>query len=142
MKRIIFLLVLGVIAIASKAQKLQASYNAASYYAYDSTTFFLGVHDDVAFIVVDFTDLNADDAVLSLGGATDDFERAINFTLTSSDTINLDATSYMKTIRRSDGTRYTRAYRGFKYTFSHPSSYMAITIVWNSVTSGRVKLYF
>jgi hypothetical protein len=150
MKKIIVLGLFMLCALGVKAQTqrigdIEANWSAATYYAYDTTTFILNVAQDVNAIIVDYSDLNADDAVLKIGLAdaygvwAGDLQWSGS---TSADSVILDATTNAKTIRKSDGTRYTVARQSFITDKDWPGGYVAFTIVWNSVTSGRIKIYY
>ena len=147
MKKVLILLALPILFIAgANAQREQANWNAASYYAYDTTTFILGAAKGVKFIYADFTTLDANDAILEIGAAGADMEGCANLAWTGStvspDSVVLDSAAHTKTIRMDDGTRYTTTRAYFWFENGIPSDFIAITIRWGSVTSGRLKLYF
>lgn len=147
MKKIVILLALtSFFVVGAYAQREQANWNAANYYAYDTTTFFLGSAKGVQWVSVDFSTLNADDAVLKIGGAEYELDGRgdMMWTSATADSVILDTSSsvYTQTTRKSDGTRYTASRVNFWFSDGFPTSYIAITIVWNSVTSGRVKVRF
>jgi len=145
MKRYLILAVLAIFAVQAKAQRLQGNYDASRYYAYDSTTFFLGAAKDVKFVYVEFPDLDADDAVLRLGAAGEDLRGAgyLSWTGTAdADTLILDVSANTNVTRKSDGTRVTTVRYYFWFENAVPSNFLAVMITWNSVTEGRIKIYF
>ena len=147
MKKIVILLALSICFIAgANAQKEQANWNAANYYAYDTTTFFLTAPTSTKWVYFDFSSLNANDAVLWVGNGGWDMESVGNLWWTSSageaDSVVLNVTTKAHTIRRSDGTRYTNSREYWWFEDGIPTGYIGVTIKWNSVTSGRIKVYF
>ena len=147
MKKIFILLALSVCFLAgANAQKEQANWNAADYYTYDTTTFFLNIAPGIRWVYFDISTLSADDAVLHVGNGGWDMESVGNLTWTSGgaaeDSVVLSTTTYAVTIRRSNGTRYTNSRVYLWFEEGIPSSYLGVTIRWNSVTSGRIKVYY
>jgi len=147
MKKAFILFALSVFFFAgANAQKEQANWNAANYYAYDTTTFILGAAKGVKSLYADITTLNANDAVMKIGIAPWDGQSAGDLSWTSgtttADSVILSTTTFAKTIRKSDGTRYTTSRVYFWFPDGIPSDYIGVTITWNSVTSGRIKMGF
>ena len=152
MKRILILSILLVAALQIHAQKLQGSYTAARFASQDTSTFYLGAAKDVKLIYVDYTTLDQDDAELRIGAAGSDMQGwgALTWTAgaTTADSLILNATSNIATSKRAsndatyNGVRYTNARAWLWFPDGIPSSFVAITIYWNSVTAGKVDIYF
>ena len=145
MKRVLFFVALLVVAMQAKSQE-QANWNVANYYAYDTTTFFLGAAKDVKWITVDFTSVDADDIVLFVGMRDKDGQGVGNLfwdgSTSNPDSVILNRTTYARTIRTSAGTRYTTSRVYFWFSDGLPDDYLSFTFVWGSAQSGRIKVYY
>ena len=146
MKRtLIGLLVLCFAGILS-AQTLQGNYDVSRYVANDTTTFYLGIPKDTKLIYVDYTDLDADDAEMQLGAAGNDLlgwgRLSLTVESTAVDSVILDATNNAATAKNSSGTRSTTSRTYIWFPDGIPSNFLAVTFLWNSVTTGRIKIYF
>lgn len=125
------------------AQKLRATISAADFYAQDTTSFFYTVGDkkNVKMVIVDFTTLDADDAVLTLGYGRNDHKAVYA----------IDITGNPWTLNTSDATlTFTSDYNTVAYTtnavivsdIDWRSDYLAFTVIWNSVTSGEIEVWW
>ena len=147
MRQLFIIAILAIASLQISAQSLRGSYNAANYYAYDTTTFYLGAAKDVKWVYVDFTTLDADDAVLKIGGGGSDaksqgFLKWLNNSTTETDSLIMDVSANSHTLRNSSGTRYTTSRAHFWFKYGIPSNFVTITVYWNSVTSGRLDIYY
>ncbi len=152
MKRLVILSALVIASLQIQAQKFQASLSAERFSAQDTSTLYLGVAEDVKLIYVDYTNLNADDAVLKVGAAGEDMQGwgGLTWTVgaTTTDSLILDATSNSATSKRAsfvatyNGVRYVNSRSWLWFPDGLPSRFVAITILWNSVTTGKVDIYF
>ena len=146
MKRITVLFALICLFVGAFAQQQPlTNVNAATYYALDTTTFFVQVNKAATHVWVDYTTLNADDAVLFLGIASvndvlghGDFNWSGGST---PDSLVLNVTANTRTQKLSTGVRSSTARHYWRFDDGIKTNMLAVTIKWNSVTSGRIKIY-
>jgi len=148
----LFVLIGLFLAMSVNAQSLQLDKLVATYYAQDSTTFFLGAAKGKKAVLVDFTTVNKPDIEFRIGSTVKEADGTFQCagylaftpegTSTSVDSILLDTVAYAQTIKTSAGTRYT-TYRIFlHYSDGIPTDNVALTFFWGTATTGRVKVYF
>jgi len=145
MKRLLVLAVIAVAALQVKAQ-WDANYNVATFKDYDSTTFFLDVSPDRHWMTVDFPTVNTNDIVMFVGVPDADGTGVRNISWDGStatpDSVILDKTVYTKKMRRSDGTRYSSTRVSLWWADGLPEKKIALTFVWNTAATGRIKVDF
>jgi len=146
MKRVLFLAVLAMLVITSYGQSLQETYNAATYQGYDSTTFILGTSKGIQMTYVDFTTFNADDAVIRIGATGNDMLGTGNLSWTvngtSVDSVVMSKTVYLQTLRFKSGSRSHTHRIYFWCSESFPTNFITFTVKWNSVTTGKLEIYY
>lgn len=141
MKKIL-LVFAGILAFCSvHAQQLVKSINAASYYAQDSTTFYFGVPNSTTLIIVEFTGLDEADATVNFGHGTYDQTIFVSAAVTGNpftmDNTDADNLSWVKL----DGTKtekYVLAVGAERWR----GSYLTLNIIWGSVESGTINVYY
>lgn len=147
MKHLLILAILLISASAiSQTVSWNGNYDASKFYSQDTSTFFLGAAKGVKQVTIDFTDFDDDDAVIKIGSSAADIQGWCGLTFTDAagsavDSIICNPTTYSQTTKNAfTGTRSTvsRVYALFPDGLY--SDYIAITITWNSVTSGRLKI--
>jgi hypothetical protein len=141
MKRILFIVALVISALQINAQRLQETISAAKYQAQDTTTIAFQVPANVHIVFVEFTTLNAADAKLALLHVTYNGETAVLMDITGNPfTLNQTAATY----------RHITNFLGVaKTTYSiaitddiWKGSIMGFDIIWNSVTTGNINIYW
>jgi hypothetical protein len=146
MKRIIIFAVcmIGIIAQAQVTPTFKADYNAATYQAYDSTTFYLQPTGGAKCVIVEYPTLNANDAVLFVGACLGDGKGHGNLTWLGTsvpDSVVLNVTTNTVKTRNSAGTRVSTCRTYIWFPDGIPTPMLAFTIKWKSVTTGHIKFY-
>ena len=148
----LFVLIGLLLGLSVTAQEFQKSINVATYYAQDSTTFFLGAAKGKQLVMLDFTTVDKPDIEFRIGSTVKEKDGTFKGAgylafvpeggTTAVDSIILDTVAYAQTIKTSTGTRYT-TYRVFlHYEDGFPSEYVALTFFWGTAESGKVDVYF
>ena len=147
MKKVILLVAMSGIMGMANAQRLRETIDASKYQAYDTTTFFFTLPQGTGAFYVDYTDFSANNAVMYVELCGDDEEGTGKLTLynnagTAVDSVILNDTGNIKTIRKKDGTRSTVSRSWFRFQDGFGTKNMALTIKWNSVATGTFKVYY
>jgi hypothetical protein len=141
MKRILFIVALVIVAMQVNAQRLQQTISAAKYQAQDTTTIAFQVPTDVHIVFVEFTTLNAADAVLAFLHVPYDGGTAALMDITGNPfTLNQTATTYLHITNFLGVTKKT-----YSITITDDvwkGSILGFDIIWNSVTTGNINIYW
>lgn len=146
MKRILISIVALIFMVTTYGQTLKASYNVATYQAYDTTTFILGAAKDVKVMMFEFATVNTDDIVLYIGLPDRDGQGVGNInwngSTVSPDSVILNKTTYTKKIRKSDGTRYSTTRVYLYWHEGLPMEYLGVTFNWKTAATGKINIYY
>ena len=147
MKHLLILAILLISASAiSQTVSWNGNYNVADFYSQGTSTFFLGAAKGVKQVTLDFTNFNANTAIVKIGSAAGDIQGWCGLTFydgteTAVDSVVLNVTTDSQTTKNAfTGTNSTVSRIYALFPDGLYSDYIAINIQWKTVTSGRLKI--
>jgi len=127
----------------ANSQELQRTIDAGDYYTQDTTTLAFTVPPDINLVLIDFTDLDTSNAVLTVGAVSRDSEIFVAHDITGNPfTLDNDTTTY-QTITNFGGVAEIKhviaiAVDGDKWI----GTKLGFNFNWNDVTDGDIRIYW